>query len=180
MQRKINNYIKANRRMTPFGEIGPGEEELVQLLLFDDRGNQVAYVTGPALHNRMRLTTQVPAHIEVASVVKRNPVRIKTMKVSFVKSYANITNENVPLLEILDTLKGFKRIADLDEQMVIKRLTAIIDGLTVTETQQLIDYGLEYPPRTRALLGAILAMQKRLGLGIEELAKSLIQKLFII
>lgn len=175
MQRKINDFIKNNRRQSVFGELGPGDKELIQLLLFDDNGNRIGYVTGPALYNKLWLTTQVPAHINVASTVKRKPIKIRFMRVSFAKSYCKITDENYRFLEILDALRGFKRISDLDEKMVVKRLSVIIKELTVRETQQLVECALEYPPRVRAFLGAILARQRRLGLGFEKLAASLNQ-----
>jgi hypothetical protein len=153
--KRISTGLFYKPKKTIFGELKPGEREQLRPYLFNGK-KRIAYVTGPALFNKMSLTTQVPKDIDLASRVKRPGYRIGNMKVRWVKSYVDITNKNYALLEILDALKDFKIIPDLDKKTVIKRMTAIITELKASEKKRLAQYALNYPPRARALLGAIL------------------------
>ena len=104
----------------------------------------------------MSLTTQVPKDVDLASRVKRSSSQIGNVEVRWVKSYVDITNKNYTLLEILDALKDFKTIPDLDKKTAVRRMTAIITELKDNKKIYLVKYALNYPPRARALLGAIL------------------------
>ena len=138
-----------------FGELIPSEEELLKPYLFRG-GKRIGYVTGTSLYNRMGLTTQVPRTIKIASKVKRISTKIGKTQVKPVKSYVDVTNENYYLLEVLDALKDFKSIPDLNVRSAIVLLKNKITNLKERELFKMIKYSLEYPPRTRALLGAIL------------------------
>ena len=153
--KRISTGIFYKPKETLFGELSPGEEERLRPYLFIG-DNRIAYITGTALYNRMGLTTQVPKDIKVSSKLKEIRTQIGNIKVRRVKSYIGVTNENYHLLEILDALKDFKQIPDLDKTMAIKQMTATITSLKKKEILQLIRYGLKYPPRTRAFLGALL------------------------
>ncbi len=142
-------------KATVFGELGPNESEQLRPYLFDGK-KRIAYITGPALFNRLSLTTQVPIDIDIATPKKRASLRAGNVTVRFVKSYAEVNNKNYHLLGILDVLKDFKKIPDLKTELIIKRLRAIVTGLSNREKKDLIKYALFYPPRTRALLGALL------------------------
>ena len=52
--------------------------------------------------------------------------------------------------------KDFKKIPDLDKSSGIKIISKKIKELNSKELKLLIKYGLAYPPRVRALLGALL------------------------
>ena len=142
-------------KQSAFGELRPSEEELLKPYLFQN-GKRFAYITGGSLYNRMGLTTQVPKTIKVASKEKRVTTKIGKTQVKPVKSYVDVNNENYYLLEILDALKDFKTIPDLDKQSAITLLKNMIIKLTDNELSKMVRYALKYPPRTKALLGAIL------------------------
>ena len=78
------------------------------------------------------------------------------IKIRFVKSYVDVNNKNYHLLGILDVVKNFKKIPDLNKALAIKRIKVIIAELTDREQKDLVKYALAYPPRTRAFLGALL------------------------
>lgn len=147
-------------KQTVFGELQPGEEELLKPYLFED-GKRIAYITGALLYNRMGLTTQVPKTVKVASKSKRVTTQIRTLQVKPVKSYVDVTNDNYRLLEILDALKDFKIISDLDKKSAITILKNQLDMLTEKELARLLKYALKYPPRARAFLGALLEALKK-------------------
>lgn len=153
--KRISTGVFYKPQKTLFGELRPGEEELLRPYLFV--GNtRIAYITGTALYNKMGLTTQVPKDIKVASKVKEIRTQIGSIKIRRVKSYIDVTDGNYHLLEILDALKDFKRIPDLDKKAAVKQMTTAIASLEDKEILQLIRNGLQYPPRTRAFLGALL------------------------
>jgi hypothetical protein len=153
--KRISTGIFYKPKKTLFGMLQPGEEELLRPYLFIG-DTRIAYITGTALYNRMGLTTQVAKDIKVASKVKEIRTQIGSIKIRRVKSYLDVTDENYNLLEILDALKDFKLIPDLDKRTAVKQLTAAIESLKKKKISQLIKNGLQYPPRTRAFLGALL------------------------
>lgn len=142
-------------RKTVFGELEPNEAELLKSYLFEG-GKRIAYVTGTALYNRMGLTTQVPKIIKVASRDKRITISKGNLKAVAVKSYVGVNDKNFYLLEVLDAIKDFKRIPDKDKKSVIKIYCNKLIQLDGNEMKLLIKYSLSYPPRVRALLGALL------------------------
>lgn len=149
----IGKYYKSNP--SPFGELKPAEEELLRPYLFNN-GKRIAYITGPALYNRLGLTTQVPKTIQVASRDKRITTKVGNLKVKPVKSYVDVTEENYQILGLLDAIKDFKDIPDRDTENALLRLRQLFKKLDKNELRQLSATVLNYPPRTRALAGALL------------------------
>lgn len=143
-------------KQTVFGELKPREGDIIKRYLFDKNNRRIAYITGTALYNKLGLTTQIPKVFKIASLNRRITIDNGQIKAKPVKSYIEITNSNFELLEILDALKDFNQIPDLDVKEGIKNLTSRIKKLNNKDLQALIKYSLKYPPRTRALLGAIL------------------------
>jgi hypothetical protein len=142
-------------KKTVFGELRPNEEELIKPYLFE--GNQrLAYITGTALYNRMGLTTQVPKSIKIACLNKRIVAQVGNVEIKPAKSYVEVTNQNYLLLELLDVIKDFNKIPDLDPKMTINYLLKKIEVLTEKEIAKLTKAALRYPPRVKALLGALL------------------------
>lgn len=163
-------YYKPNKSV--FGELRPGEEELLKSYLFR-KGKRIAYVTGEALYNKMGLTTQVPKNIKVASRDKRVITKVGSVAVKPVKSYVDVTDDNYFVLEILDAMKDFKEIPDLNRMTALKRLMQKIKELKEDDVRKLINVSLKYPPRVRALTGALLT-----SLGIDsKLTETLIKSL---
>jgi len=154
--KRVSTGVFYKPKMTSFGELRPSEEELLKPYMFV-QGKRIAYVTGTALYNRMGLTTQIPGIITVACRNKRISISNGTIQVRSVKSYIDITNNNYPLLELLDVLKDFKTIPDLDKETAIEFLQNKLKELTDKDQAKLIKYAIQYPPRTRAFLGALLS-----------------------
>nr|NQU91840.1 hypothetical protein [Bacteroidota bacterium] len=168
--KRVTTGVFYKPKQSAFGELRPREEELLKPYLFQE-GKRIAYITGGSLYNRMGLTTQVPKIIKVASKAKRVTTRIGKTQVKPVKSYVDVTNENYYILEILDAIKDFKTIPDLDKELTIKILKNRVKSLTGNDLSKIIKYALKYPPRTKALLGAILESLKE-NSGLESLKAS--------
>lgn len=169
--RRVSTGVFYKPKRTVFGEIRPKEEELLKPYLFE-AGKRRAYITGSTLYNRMGLTTQVPKNIKIASRDKRIFATVGNVKGKPVKSYVDVTDENYHFLEILDALKDFKQIPDIDKKAAVALLRERIRSLSTKEKHQLLRYGIAYPPRVKAFLGAILEASGEI-LELDRLKKSL-------
>ena len=169
--KRISTGVFYKPKKTVFGELKPNEEEMLKFYLFE-KGKRIAYITGTSLYNRMGLTTQIPSSIKIASRDKRITVANGNVKATPVKSYIDVTDNNYYLLEMLDALKDFKRIPDLNKSSAIQILSNKLKEFTLPETKLLIKYSLSYPPRVRGFLGALLENIKT-SANLIELKRSL-------
>ena len=142
-------------KQTIFGELKPDYREQLNRYLFKN-GKRIAYETGFSLYNRLGLTTQVPFRIKIASRGNRISINRGYLKANAVKSYAEVTDKNYELLGFLDAIKDIKKIPDSNVSNSVKILSSKIKKLDDRKKRELVKYALLYPPRVRALLGAIL------------------------
>lgn len=169
--KRVSTGVFYKPRKTVFGELKPNEDELLKPYLFE-KGKRIAYITGTSLYNRLGLTTQIPKSVKIASRNKRITISSGNVKAAPVKSYVDVTDSNFYLLELLDALKDFKQIPDLNKSSAIKILSGKLKELNPTETKVLIKCSLSYPPRARGFLGALLENIKT-SADLTELRKSL-------
>jgi len=153
--KRISTGVFYKPKQTVFGELKPDEEKIITPYLFKN-GKRIAYITGLLLYNKMGLTTQIPKEISIASNKKRIYISKGNIKAKAVKSYVEVTDKNYKLLELLDALKDFKKIPDLNKKSAISILTDKLSSLNNKQIKELIEIALEYPPRVRAFLGALL------------------------
>ena len=153
---RVSTGVFYKPKNTPFGALKPREEELLRSYLFENN-KRVAYITGTALYNKLGLTTQVPKNIKVASRDRRIITTVGNMQVKPVKSYVDVTDDNYYLMELLDVLKDFKTIPDTDKSQTIRFVLKKIKALPGKEKDQFIKIAIKYPPRVRALAGALLS-----------------------
>ena len=142
-------------KVSAFGEQKPREDVLLSLYLFE-KNKQVAYVTGTRLYNRLGLTTQVPNSVRIASLDRQVKGKVGNTIVKPAKSYVKVTADNIKYLEILDVIKDLNTIPDLVKNDGIVYLKNVLRGYDTTEIKKLVTYGAAYPPKVRALLGALL------------------------
>ena len=153
--KKISKGVFYKPEQTTFGELKPDYSEQLRPYLFEN-GKRVAYETGFSLYNRMGLTTQMAFRIKIASRGKRISINRGALKADAVKSYTEVTEANYELLGFLDAIKDSKRIPDCPVSQAVKVLSGKIKSLNGKQIADLIKYALLYPPRVRALLGAML------------------------
>lgn len=170
--KKVSKGVFYKPEQTVFGELKPDYSELLRSYLFEN-GKRIAYETGTSLYNRMGLTTQLAFRIKIASRGKRININRGTLKADAVKSYAEVTDSNFETLGILDAFKDMKRISDCSETQAVSRLSAIVKKLNDKQIASLIKYALLYPPRVRALVGAILENNGCKLRGLEKLKASI-------
>ena len=120
-------------------------------------GQRCGYVTGPALHNRLGLTTQAPKTIMVATNRAAQTKNLGTIRIKLTPRRVPISDVVVPLLEILDVLRDLKQLADAGIGRVLKTQAKRLMDLAPAEQKKLqrlaVDY---YNAGTRALLGMLL------------------------
>lgn len=140
---------------TPFGELLPEPEQLVKDLLEED-GKIVGYLTGYSIYNRLGLTTQVSPIIQIGKNEVRPRFKRKQYTISFVKQKNTITQQNIPLLQVLDAIRYIKKIPDTTLENACQRLMVILEGIPVNDLEKMQRLALKYSSGTRALLGAML------------------------
>ncbi|MCK0115165.1 DUF6088 family protein [Gelidibacter sp. F63206] len=165
--RRYKNGMYYKPKQTAFGELKPREDELLKNYLFEN-GKQVAYITGVRLYNQLGLTTQVPNVVRLASRDKEIRTKIGNLIIKPAKSYVDVTIKNVPLLQLLDVMKDFNHIPDMDKRTGVDFLKKEIETLSKEDKRRLTNFAKEYPPKVRALLGAVLE-----SLSLDDLSGSL-------
>lgn len=154
-----------------FGNVGPNQYEIVKDLLYDNNVLS-GYMTGYSIWNQMGLTNQIANIIIIGTSRRRDPVKRSIYRVRFITQPNKITAENIPLLQILDSIKMIKQIPDTSVNDSVQTLRTIIDKLDDKALAQLVKLSLKYPPRVRAVLGAILESIGKTA-NIEALKKTL-------
>ena len=157
---------------SPFGELPPPPQQIVKDLL-EKRGKAVGYLTGFSVFPQLGLSTQVSNTIQIGKNETRPAFRRGRYTISFVKQKNTITKENIPLLQILDSLRYVKKIPDTSVADACQRLVALIAGCSSVEQASLVRLAHKYPPSTRALLGAILEQINPTALNLDSLKRSL-------
>jgi hypothetical protein len=155
MIKKLSKGIFYKPKKTVFGEKRPDEQQLLKPYLYQN-GKRTAYITGGYLYNQLGLTTQLPAVIQIASRGRRIAVNTGAIKATAVKSYVDVTDGNYQTLGFLDAMKDLKQIPDIDIGNAMTIFKNRIGQLNASQRQAIIEYALAYPPRVRALLGALL------------------------
>jgi hypothetical protein len=138
-----------------FGKLQPNRYQIVKDLLEDD-GKITGYLTGYSIYNQLGLTTQISNIIQIGKNTVRPTFKRVGYKISFILQKNNITKDNIPLLQILDSIRYIKKIPDTTISFASERLIKIIKDLSEKDKAILVRLALKYPPAVRALLGALL------------------------
>lgn len=137
---------------SPFGELLPDYRDVIKDLLYADK-RVIGYVTGVNLFNALGLTTQISNTVQIARQDIRPPLQRLHYTVRFVRQKNPITEQNLPLLQLLDAIRYIKAIPDTTIVQSIRRLLVLLDDLPSEQQQQLTQLAFNYPPASRALLG---------------------------
>lgn len=149
----------------------PHEYEVVKDLLID--GNKtIGYITGYSVFNSLKLTTQMPNVIQIAVNFDKKGIKRNIYTIKFVRQWNKITKDNIPLLQLLDCIRFIKSIPDTTIANSINRITILLKELSEPEKKQIVNLAINYPPSTRALVGAIFEQS-----GYPEFANKLLKTL---
>lgn len=142
-----------------FGTLKVSEQEIVKDFLQD--GEKITgYLTGLSIYSKLGFTTQVSSVIQIAKNNIRPNLQRDYYKIHFVLQKNEITENNVPLLQLLDVIRYIKNIPDTTIEKAIERLTILITALSTEQLVEIKELAKKYPPSVRALLGLILENEK--------------------
>ncbi|TAE38339.1 MAG: hypothetical protein EAY66_04390 [Sphingobacteriales bacterium] len=153
--KKVSKGLFYKPEISVFGAMPPDYNCILQNYLYEN-GKRTGYITGYVLYNQLSLTTQMAFTTTIATNRSRKKINVSWLKTKCVKTYVKVTEENYPLLGILDALKDIKSIPDSSPSNALKILIPKIKVFEKKDIENLIKYALQYPPRVRALLGAIV------------------------
>ncbi|MFC2080812.1 DUF6088 family protein [Bacteroidota bacterium] len=153
--RRYSNGVYYRPEQSRFGENGPSTEDVLRFLMYN-KGKREGYVTGERTYNYLGLTTQIPSTITIATNKIKRSGKFGRVMIHYVKSYAEPNEKNIPLLQILDTIKNIEHIQDasISESLII--LNGIIKNLSNERRSELLVLVKKYPPKVRALTGLIV------------------------
>lgn len=138
-----------------FGSLQPEQYQIVKDLLEKD-GKLIGYITGYSIYNQLGLTTQISNTIQIGRNETRPAFQRRRYKIAFIRQKNTITKENIPLLQLLDSIRYIKKIPDATIGFSCSRLLSIIKELPPGNYNKLVRLGLKYNPSSRALLGALM------------------------
>lgn len=133
------------------GEIKPNQSQILEMIL---KTQKKGYQTGVSLFNKLGLTTQVPAHVTIATEAAPQTTTIGGLKVKFLKSRALINKKNTPLLQLLDIISNINKVPDSSPDTIFNYIKKRLFNLDDSEKNLLASLSLKYPKRVQALLGA--------------------------
>lgn len=154
---RLRKGIFYKPKKTKFGELKPTEKQILKLVL-SDRIDSSGYITGLIVYNNLGLTPQIPNEVVIATPNPKKAEKIGKLKIRYVKGIVPKLESDIEKLQILDTLKNFKRIPDRNDELFVKLLKKKIGNYSDEDLSRLIDLSEKYNPGTRALLGAILEL----------------------
>ena len=142
-------------RNSIFGTLGPSQNEIAKDFLVKG-GKTIGYITGTSAFSAMGLTTQITSSLLIGTSKYRRPVKRGRTVISFLVQSNPVTEENIPLLRILDAIKLIREIPATTPDEAVSQIGRIIGGLSPSEQKNLVSLSIGYTPYVRAILGAIL------------------------
>lgn len=154
-------------RVSILGPVPPSTESLVKDILYKD-GETKGYLTGLSVWDSLGLTTQFSSTIVIGLNHRKDAITRNGRKIRFIIQPNPINSEDIYLMQILDALKFIKSIPDTTVSKSTQRLRSIIQELPAAKVERLAKLAVKYPPRVRALTGALIE-----NLGFNEQADRL-------
>ena len=138
-----------------FGATRPPESEIIKALT--KKGDKITgYLTGNALYNRWGLTTQIPNTLTIARRTRLPTKELSGYKIKFIVRPYPFKETDIPMMQLLDAFTDIQNIPDAPPEKVVPVLAEKIINLQQSQISRMMKLALEYPPSTRALLGASL------------------------
>lgn len=133
----------------------PGREEVIKDLLVKN-GRRVGYVTGYEIFNKFALTVQEPDFIQIGARERKVKKQRGMYSIVFLFQRNEITEENIPFLQLLDVIKLIKTIPGTSIEQSCVKLQHILKEQYKNDIERIIELAKNYSPGTRALAGALI------------------------
>lgn len=141
---------------TRFGKASASELEVISnLATHTDR-----MFGGLFLFNNLGLTNQNPSTIEVLNNNSTYDAEIGNVKVHFRRIKPKITEGNKHYIELMEVLRELTSISDSNSGDVVTWIITKVKHLSDTDERVLFGIAKKYPPRLRALLGALVEEER--------------------
>ena len=149
-------YYKPQKSV--FGDLKPDENQVVRSLT-QVGDKTIGYVTGLVAFNSIGLTSQVSNSLIIARRSNQQAKEFQGYRIKFVKRDFKFSAEDAKLLQILDAMRSIKSIPDSTVNESLTILTYNLKKLERGDLRKIVRLSFNYPPSTRALLGAIIENQ---------------------
>jgi hypothetical protein len=124
--------------------------------LIEKNGKLIGYITGYTVFNELKLSTQYHKVLQIGTAKIKKAIIRGNYRISFVKQKNEITKDNIPLLQLLDCLRFFKKISDTSSSQLCKQLLRVLKNLDDKQISEIKSLAINYTPQAIALLGAML------------------------
>lgn len=128
----------------------PSERDVIHEFTRDGNGTVIGY----ALYNHLNLTTQVPKLIEVYSSLPEQQTK-RIGRVRLTQKELKYSPEAVRMIQILEVLKNYSEIQDLNQRQFIKLCEEFAPHYS-DEVFEYVNSRIHYPKRAIAFLRSIL------------------------
>jgi predicted transcriptional regulator of viral defense system len=152
--KKVSKGKYYKPKIQPFGEVEPSSNEKISSYLDSAKG--ASYETGFNSFRKLGLTTQVAKTTTIATNKPYRKVQVDNVILKFIPKRVDVAEEDISLVQILDALKDINKIPATTPSKALEYLKEIIKSENIENQKKLAQYSMDYTPRTRALLGAIL------------------------
>ncbi len=142
-------------QQSKFGNSRPRESAIVNALTVR-QNSRIGYLTGLSVYNQLGLTSQISNTLVIATMNPLQPKQIEGYNVKYVRRNVSFSEEDIPLLQLLDALRDIKSIPDSNPDDSLKILKDLVVALPKVKKERLITLALSFNPGTRALLGALM------------------------
>jgi len=158
-------------QQSKFGNSRPRESAIVNALTVK-QNKRIGYLTGLSVYNQLGLTSQVSNTLVIATASPLQPKKIEGYNVKYVRRTVSFSEEDIPLLQLLDALRDIKTIPDSNPDDSFNILKERIADLSKVKRERLISLALSFNPGTRALLGALIENNFK-GISVSKLKHSI-------
>ena len=158
-------------QQSKFGNSRPRESAIVNALTIK-QNKKIGYLTGLSVYNQLGLTSQVSNTLVIATANPLQPKKIEGYNVKYVRRTVSFSEEDIPLLQLLDALRDIKTIPDSNPDDSFNILKERIADLSKVKRERLISLALSFNPGTRALLGALIENYFK-GVSVSKLRQSI-------
>ncbi|MCK5882328.1 MAG: hypothetical protein KAG61_01460 [Bacteriovoracaceae bacterium] len=136
-----------------FGSLPPASSSVINVL---SRQGKKSYESGVSAANKLGLTTQVPNTIELTGGAADSSIEIGSIKIKIKAGKSPAKKSDIPLMVLLDLIRGIKKIPGSTLVEVISVLKFKVDQLAKIKKVRLVTLALKDKPMVKAVLGAIL------------------------
>lgn len=153
--RRVSKGRYDKPKQTIFGTKPPSIDWMLQEFLMDGK-RIIGYMTGQYAYSLLGLSTQISSVYTIGSNTYRRAIKRGKSTIRFVLQPNTITRANIPLLQMLDSIRFMRQIPACTPNDACVILRSTIRNLKPDERRLLASLALPYTDYVRAIVGAIL------------------------